>query len=59
MVLGNNRPYVTLLVRPHLPALEDLAAQLHLTFADAAELPSRPEILEEIKSRRRPHRQAA
>ena len=51
VVLGNNRPYVTLLVRPHLPALEDLAAQLHLTFADAAELPSRPEILEEIKRR--------
>ncbi|QIK72397.1 long-chain fatty acid--CoA ligase [Propioniciclava coleopterorum] len=51
VVLGNNRPYVTLLVRPHLPALEDLAHQLHLTFADAGELPTRPEIVEEIKRR--------
>lgn len=51
VVLGDNRPYVTLLVRPHLPALEDLAHQLQLTFAEAAELPTRPEIMEEIRRR--------
>lgn len=51
VVLGNNRPYVTLLVRPHLPALEDVAAQLQVRFADAAELVNAPEIVEEIRSR--------
>ena len=51
VVLGNNRPYVTLLVRPSLPALEDLAHQLQVTFADATELASRPEIVEELKGR--------
>lgn len=51
VVLGNNRPYVTLLVRPSPPALEDLAAQLQLKFADAAELAHSPEIRAEIKRR--------
>lgn len=51
VVLGNNRPYVTLLVRPSLPALEELAHQLQLTFSEAGELPTRPEIVEELKRR--------
>ena len=51
VLLGDNRPYVTLLVRPHLPALEDLAHQLKVTFADVGELPTRPEITDEIKRR--------
>ena len=51
VVLGNNRPYVTLLVSPSLPGLEDLAHQLQLTFKEASELPTRPEIVEEIKRR--------
>ena len=51
VLLGDNRPYVTLLVRPHLPALEDLARQLQLTFAEVGELPTRPEIVDEIKRR--------
>lgn len=51
VVLGNNRPYVTLLVRPSPPALEEVAAQLQLTFADIAELAHSPEILAELKRR--------
>ena len=51
VVLGNNRPYVTLLVRPSLPGLEDLAHQLQLTFKEVSELPTRPEIVEEITRR--------
>ena len=51
VVLGNNRPFVTLLVRPSMPHLEELAAQLQVKFADVRELPTRPEIEEEIRRR--------
>ncbi|WP_342372379.1 long-chain fatty acid--CoA ligase [Propioniciclava soli] len=51
VVLGNNRPYVTLLVRPSPPALEELASQLQIAAADAAELVHAPEIVAEIKRR--------
>ena len=51
VVLGNNRPFVTLLVRPSLPHLEELAHQLQVKFADVGELPSRPEIEAEIRRR--------
>ncbi|MFT3876538.1 MAG: long-chain fatty acid--CoA ligase [Propioniciclava sp.] len=51
VVLGNNRPYVTLLVRPSLPHLEEIAAQLQVGFADVAELVNAPEILDEIRRR--------
>lgn len=51
MLLGDNRPYVTLLVSPSLPALEDLGHQLQLTWAKGEELGGRPEILAELKRR--------
>ena len=51
VVLGNNRPFVTLLVRPSLPHLEELAEKLQVRFADARELADRPEIVDEIKRR--------
>ncbi len=51
VVLGNNRPYVTLLVRPSLPHLEELAAQLQVKVADARELVDRPEVVEEMRNR--------
>lgn len=51
VVLGNNRPFVTLLVRPSLPHLEEIAAQLQVKFADVAELANAPEIVEEIRRR--------
>ena len=51
VVLGNNRPFVTLLVRPSMPHLEELAEKLQVRFADASELADRPEIREEIRRR--------
>lgn len=51
VVLGNNRPFVTLLVRPSLPHLEELADKLQVRFSDAAELVNSPEIVEELKRR--------
>lgn len=51
VVLGNNRPFVTLLVRPSLPALEELAERLQVRFSDAAELANSPEILDELRQR--------
>ncbi|WP_051208122.1 AMP-dependent synthetase/ligase [Propionicicella superfundia] len=51
MLLGDNRPYVTLLVSPSLPNLEELAKQLQLTWSKREELFELPEILEETKRR--------
>ncbi len=51
VVLGNNRPFVTLLVRPSLPHLEELAERLQVRFSDAAELVNSPEVTEEIRRR--------
>jgi len=49
--LGNNRPYLTLLVRPSLPHLEELAAQLQVKVAQPRELIDAPEVVAEIKRR--------
>nr|NLI50451.1 long-chain fatty acid--CoA ligase [Propionibacterium sp.] len=51
VLLGDNRPYLTLLVSPSMPHLEDLAAQLQVKFADRRELLSHPQILEEMRRR--------
>ena len=51
VLLGNNRPFVTLLVRPSLPHLEELAEKLQVRFSDAAELANSPEVVEEIRRR--------
>lgn len=51
MLLGDNRPYVTLLVSPSVPGIEDLGKQLQLTWSKVEELMNRPEILEELKER--------
>lgn len=51
VLLGDNRPYLTLLVSPSMPALEDLASQLHVRFSDTAELLNHPEIIDEVKKR--------
>ena len=51
VVLGNNRPFVTLLVRPSMPHLEELAEKLQVRFSDAAELANSPEVVEEIRRR--------
>ena len=51
VLLGDNRPYLTLLVSPSIPHLEDLAAQLQVKFADRRELLSHPQIMEEVRRR--------
>ncbi|MCW5954138.1 MAG: long-chain fatty acid--CoA ligase, partial [Propionibacteriaceae bacterium] len=47
-LLGDNRPYLTLLVSPSLPHLEDIGRQLQLTWEHRDELLGHPAILDEI-----------
>lgn len=51
VVLGNNRPAITLLVKPSFPALEKLAADLQVRWENREELMSRPEIVEALRAR--------
>ncbi|HRA06880.1 MAG TPA: long-chain fatty acid--CoA ligase [Propionicimonas sp.] len=51
LLLGDNRPYLTLLVSPSLPHLEEIAKQLQLTWSHRDELFNNPAILDEIKRR--------
>lgn len=51
ILLGDNRPYLTLLVAPSLPHLEDIGRQLQLTWARREDLLSHPAILEELRRR--------
>ena len=51
VILGDNRPYLTLLVTPSLPHLEDLASHLHIPFTDKTELLGNQQIAEELKHR--------
>ncbi|MGC4152255.1 MAG: long-chain fatty acid--CoA ligase [Propionicimonas sp.] len=50
-LLGDNRPYLTLLVSPSLPHLEDIGRQLQLSWEHRDELLGHPAILDEIKRR--------
>lgn len=51
VVLGDNRPFLTLLVTPSRPQLEDFAAQLQIKVDDYRELLTDPRILEEMRRR--------
>lgn len=51
VVLGDNRPFVTLLVSPSLPNLESLGRQLSLTWENREDLFKNPAILAEISRR--------
>jgi long-chain acyl-CoA synthetase len=51
LLLGDNRPYLTLLVAPSLPHLEDIGRQLQLTWAQRDELLAHPAVLEELRRR--------
>lgn len=51
LLLGDNRPYLTLLVAPSLPQLEDIGQQLQLTWAHRDELLAHPAILDELRRR--------
>ncbi|WGT47112.1 AMP-dependent synthetase/ligase [Tessaracoccus lacteus] len=50
VILGDNRPYVTLLVKPSLPHVEALAAKLHWP-GTSVDWMSSNELLEEMKRR--------
>jgi long-chain acyl-CoA synthetase len=51
LLLGDNRPYLTLLVAPSLPHLENVGRQLHLTWSHRDELLGHPEVLAELRRR--------
>jgi long-chain acyl-CoA synthetase len=51
LLLGDNRPYLTLLVAPSLPHLETIGRQLQLTWSHRDELISHPEVLAELQRR--------
>lgn len=51
VVLGNNRPYLTLLVSPSTPHLEELAKQLQIRWADRSELFTNPAITDALRVR--------
>ncbi|HOC13815.1 MAG TPA: long-chain fatty acid--CoA ligase [Propionicimonas sp.] len=51
LLLGDNRPYLTLLVSPSMPHLEEIAKQLQVSWAHRDELFNHPEVLAEIKRR--------
>jgi long-chain acyl-CoA synthetase len=51
LLLGDNRPYLTLLVAPSLPHLDEIGKQLQLTWAKREELLNNPEVIAEIRKR--------
>ena len=51
LLLGDNRPYLTLLVAPSLPHLDEIGTQLQLSWARREELLAHPEVLAEISRR--------
>lgn len=51
LLLGDNRPYLTLLVAPSLPHLEAVGHQLQLKWEKREELLNNPEILAELRRR--------
>lgn len=50
VILGDNRPCLTLLVKPSMPRVEELAEKLHLSLS-GGEAASSPELVEEIRRR--------
>lgn len=51
VVLGDNRPFLTLLARPSLTALEDIAASLQLTWQRAEDLLTHQAVLDVVRER--------
>lgn len=51
VILGDNRPCLTLLVQPSLPDLEALATNLRIQWQRREELLSHPQILDELRRR--------
>ena len=53
ILLGDNRPYLTLLVKPSLPHLNEIAAQLKKSYTSVQEQLEDPDVIEVIKRRAR------
>ena len=51
VLLGDNRPCLTLLVKPSLPDLHDLASRLNVSATSTAELLAHPAVVEELRRR--------
>ena len=51
VLLGDNRPCLTLLVKPSLPQVEELAERLHITSMTGSEMLRSEELAEEIRRR--------
>ena len=51
VLIGEGRPFLTLLVRPSMPQLKDLAARLGINTEKDDELVEHPQILAELKAR--------
>ena len=51
VLLGDNRPCLTLLVKPSLPQVEELAERLHITSMTGPEMLRSGELAEEIRRR--------
>lgn len=51
VLLGDNRPCLTLLVKPSLPQVEELAERLHITSMTGPEILRSEELAEEIRRR--------
>lgn len=51
VLVGDRRPYVTLLVKPSLPDLESLAHKLQVNWQHRTELLGHPTILDEFRAR--------
>ena len=51
VLLGDNRPCLTLLVKPSLPQVEELAERLHITSMTGSQMLRTEELAEEIRRR--------
>ncbi len=51
VLLGDNRPYLTMLVKPSLPHITQIAEKLNISFTSPSELAENSQILEELKRR--------
>ncbi len=51
VVLGDDRPFLTMLMKPSMPKMSELADSLHLSFENLTDLMDNQEILEWVKKR--------
>ncbi len=51
VLLGDNRPCLTLLVKPSMPHLAEIAEKLHISYANPNDLMNHPEVVEEVRRR--------